>query len=138
MSPFMKGALGFLGCAGIFGAAYAIGKHVGREETLKEVEIEEKQMAVQPQPEVVPVEQPKEIVPLNEAAKEAMNAPQTIVVQQPQTAAERVRKMHGLKGKLFGGMSVVKDLLANPDEKMLTATVENGDVVVRISQKNSA
>ena len=47
MSPFMKGALGFLGCAGIFGAAYAIGKRVGREETLKEVEMEEKQIAAQ-------------------------------------------------------------------------------------------
>ncbi len=137
MSPFMKGALGFLGCAGIFGAAYAIGKHVGREETLKEVETEEKQIAAQQsEPVAAPVSEPaKTIVPLNEAAEASL-----AVQSAPQpTPAEMVRKKHGLKNKLFGGTtSVIKDLLGNPDGKKLVVTVEDGDVVARISQKNSA
>lgn len=137
MSPFMKGALGFLGCAGIFGAAYAIGKHVGREETLKEVEMEEKQIAAQQsEPVVAPVSEPaKTIVPLNEAAEASL-----AVQSAPQpTPAEMVRKKHGLKNKFFGGTtSVIKDLLGNPDGKKLVVTVEDGDVVARISQKNSA
>lgn len=137
MSPFMKGALGFLGCAGIFGAAYAIGKHVGREETLKEVEMEEKQIAAQQsEPSAAPVSEPaKTIVPLNEAAEASL-----AVQSAPQpTPAEMVRKKHGLKNKFFGGTtSVIKDLLGNPDGKKLVVTVEDGDVVARISQKNSA
>ena len=138
MSPFMKGALGFLGCAGIFGAAYAIGKHVGREETLKEVEMEEKQIAAQQVESVAsaPVSEPqKTIVPLNEAAEASL-----AVQSAPQpTPAEMVRKKHGLKNKFFGGTtSVIKDLLGNPDGKKLVVTVEDGDVVARISQKNSA
>lgn len=133
MSPFMKGVIGFVGCAGVCGAAYAIGKHVGREETLKEVELEERRMAAKKPPEPAPV-----IVKQSEVVQ---NVPEEkvediVVVQPVLTAAENVRKKHGIKNKLFGGVSVIKDLLGgNTEDKQLTMTVEDGDLVARISQK---
>lgn len=133
MSPFMKGVLGFVGCAGICGVAYAIGKHNGREETLKEVELEERRMAAQKPKEQAPVvmQQPKEVQNEPEETKENI-----IPAQQTVTAAENVRKKHGIKNKLFGGVNVIKDLLGgNTEDKQLTMTVEDGDLVARISQK---
>ena len=129
MSPFMKGVLGFVGCAGVCGAAYAIGKHVGREETLKEVELEEKYIAIQSQPQPQPE-------PVKSIQQPIVTEQESEVVETPkQTAVNQVRKMHGFKNKLFGGASVIKDLLGNPDDKQLTMTVENGDIIARISQK---
>ena len=136
MSPFLKGALGFIGCAGICTAAYQIGKFIGREETLKEVEQEERyisatqQVVVREVPVVAPQPEQKDIVTV-----ESSEETEVIPVQQPQTAVERVRKMHGFKNTIFGGTSVIKDLLKNPDGKKLVLTVEDGDVVARISQK---
>lgn len=138
MSPFMKGVLGFVGCAGVCGAAYAIGKHVGREEALKDVEIEERRMAAQ-KPQKILV--PKEITPVEEPKPEVQNEPEeksvTVIEEQPVvTAAENVRKKHGIKNKFFGGINIVKDLLGgNAEDKQLTMTVEDGDIIARISQK---
>lgn len=135
MGPFMKGVLGFVGCAGICGAAYAIGKHVGREETLKEVELEERRMAVQKPPEPIEVAQ-KDIAPKQEDAENKMEEKNTNLIQPTVTAAENVRKKHGIKNKIFGGIGVVKDLLGgNTEDKQLIMTVEDGDIVARISQK---
>jgi len=127
MSPFVKGALGFLGCAGICTVAYQIGKRAGRDEALDEVEREEKRDSKQMVIKQVPQE-----ATIVEADPIVIDAPP----QQP-TAVERVRekKFHGLKSKIFGGAGVVKDLLGNPDGKKLIVTVEDGDVVARISQK---
>ena len=127
MSPFVKGALGFLGCAGICTVAYQIGKRAGRDEALDEVEREEKRDAKQ-----TAIKQlPQEPIIVGADPIVADTSP-----QQP-TAVERVRekKFHGLKSKIFGGAGVVKDLLGNPDGKKLVVTVEDGDVVARISQK---
>lgn len=133
MSPFFKGVLGFIGCAGVCGAAYAIGKHAGREETLKEVELEERRMAAKKQSEQVQIAPKQEIVVQKEQEEKTDN---TNVVQPVVTASENVRKKHGIKNKLFGGINVVKDLLGgNTEDKQLTMTVEDGDIVARISQK---
>lgn len=128
MSPFMKGALGFLGCAGVCTVAYQIGKRVGRDEALDEVEREEKRYS---KPAVVDQAPKQEAVIVEEEPIVVDATP-----QQP-TAVERVRekKFHGLKNKIFGGAGVIKDLLGNPDGKKLVVTVEDGDVVARISQK---
>lgn len=130
MSPFMKGVLGFIGCAGVCGAAYAIGKRVGREETLREVELEEKRIAAQKKPEPAPV-----VVIEKQESEPVQEEPTEIIPVQP-TPAENVRKKHsGIKGKLFGGIGTIKDLLSSPEGKKLTMTVEDGDLVARISQK---
>lgn len=124
MSPFMKGALGFLACAGVCTAAYQIGKKAGREEALDEVEREEKRHSKSVQQTV------------QQETNQTESDPE-IVDTAPQTAVERVRekKFHGIRSKIFGGAGVVKDLLNNPDGKKLIVTVEDGDVVARISQK---
>ena len=128
MSPFTKGALGFLGCAGICTVAYQIGKRVGREEALDEVEKEETRYL---KPTAAPpVSQPEVII----------TDPDPVIVDPPPkepAVVERVRekKFHGLRNKIFGGAGVVKDLFNNPDGKKLVVTVEDGDVVARISQK---
>ena len=138
MSPFVKGALGFLGCAGICTVAYQIGKYVGREETLKDVEREEKVLAAEQKVAESIVEQKEEpvekvdILP-NGAAEVTTVSPEEQPIQQ--TAVERVRKKHGIKNKIFSGTSVIKDLLGSPDNKQITVTFEEGDVVARISQK---
>ena len=131
MSPFLKGALGFLGCAGICTAAYQIGKRVGREEVLQEVEVEEKQIKYIPAPQPVVIDQPDQtVIPLDQKSEEALSP------DEPQpSVAERVRKKHGIKNRFLTSTGVIKDLLRNPDNKKITATVEDGDVVVRISQK---
>ena len=135
MSPFMKGVLGFVGCAGICGAAYAIGKHAGREEALKEVEVEEQRMAVQKAKESVKVVEKQPDIPKEPAVIEEEPKIENVIESQP-TAAENVRKKHGVRNKFFGGVNVIKDLLGgNTDGKQLTMTVENGDIVARISQK---
>lgn len=138
MSPFLKGALGFLGCAGLAGAAYAIGKKIGREETLKEVEQEEKNIAESySQPVVIkeiPVQQNQTIIPMNENEEEVIQEEQAV----QETAVERVRnKKRGFKNNLFGGISAVKSLFGDPDGKKLVVTVEEGDVVARFSQKGA-
>jgi len=139
MSPFVKGALGFIGCAGLFGAAYAIGKKVGREETLKEVEQEEQKIAEAPVQQTIikelPVQQSPSIMPVAETESE----PAEIIPVVTETAVERVRnKRQGIKGKLFGGVNLVKDLLGgNADGKKLIVTMEDGDVVARLSQKGA-
>jgi hypothetical protein len=132
MSPFMKGVLGFVGCAGICGAAYAIGKHAGREETLKEVELEECRMAAKKlQTSTIVTQQPENTVVTPVAQNEPEEKVEPVV-----TAAENVRKKHGIKNKLFGSVGVIKDLLGgNTEDKQLTMTVEDGDLVARISQK---
>ena len=138
MSPFMKGALGFIGCAGLFGAAYAIGKKVGREETLKEVEQEEQKItAPAPQPVVI-----KEVQVQKSPSLVAVSNDEPVVVEElpvPQeTAVERVRnKNRGFKNKLFAGANAIKDLFGDPDGKKLIVTVEDGDVVARLSQKGA-
>ncbi len=131
LSPFFKGAIGFVGCASVCAIAYKIGKSVGREETLREVEQEERYIAAvqQVQPAVANESSQQTIIPLNQESAAALTD------HQPQTVAERVRKMHGFRGAIFGGTSVIKDLLKNPDGKKLVMTVENGDIVARISQK---
>ena len=129
MSPFFKGALGFLGCAGICTVAYKIGKSVGREETLKEVEQEERIMAAEKkaseQVTVIPAQQPVEQTEIEETVVESV---------QP-TPVQNVRKRHGIKNKLFGTTGVIKDLIGNPEGKQMTVTMEDGDLVARISQK---
>ena len=132
----MKGALGFIGCAGICGAAYAIGKHVGREETLKEVEMEEKRMAVKKAAETAPVAVAQPAEKSAEPVEKDIEETTAIVPQTEATPAENVRRKHGVKNKLFGGIGVIKDILGgNADGKQLTMTVEGGDLVARISQK---
>lgn len=129
MSPFMKGALGFLGCAGVCTVAYQIGKRVGREEALDDVEREERKCS---KPEVIEPAKKSEAPPIQPDEEEP------VVVDAPQaTAVERVRekKSHGLRSKIFGGAGVIKNLINNPDGKKLVVTVEDGDVVARISQK---
>lgn len=134
MSPFMKGVLGFFGCAAVTAVVYHIGKSVGREETLREIEAEEQMMALQAQP-IQPV-----IAQESDSQKaEANTTPYEIQPVQPatqqQTPVEKVRKMHGLKNKILGGGGIIKDLLQNPDNKKVLITVEEGDIVARISPK---
>ena len=137
MSPFVKGALGFLGCAGICAAAYKIGKSVGHEEALKEVEMEEQRCMAAQTVVVREVPAAPQQTPVTTAIIPASEPQEIIPAEQPQTIVERVRekKMHGLRGTIFGGTSVIKDLMKNPDGKKLTLTVEDGDIVARISQK---
>ena len=45
MSPFMKGALGFLGCAVVCKVVYEIGKRKGKQEV-----IDENKVALDPEP----------------------------------------------------------------------------------------
>lgn len=133
MTPLMKGILGFVGCAGVCGAAYAIGKHVGREETLKEVELEELRMAVKKP--VEPAKTENDTKTDTTESTEVKNE-QATSVQPIVTPSENVRKKHGIKNKLFGGVGMIKDILGgNTEDKKLTMTVEDGDIVARISQK---
>lgn len=129
MSPYLKGALGFLGCAGICTVAYKIGKSVGREETLKEVEQEERIMAAEKK-----AAEPVVVVQTQQPEEQIEVAEQAVETQLP-TPVQNVRKRHGFKNKIFGTTSVIKDLIGNPDGKQLTMTVEDGDIVARISQK---
>ena len=134
MSPFVKGALGFIGCAGICAAAYKIGKSVGREEALKEVEQEERYIAASIPQRTVIQEVPAPAVTTEQPAQ----ASNVEIIPVP-TPVERIRekKMHGIRG-IFGGTSAIKDLMKNPDGKKLTLTVEEGDIVARISQKEGS
>lgn len=138
LSPFVKGALGFVGCAGVCAIAYKIGKSVGREETLREVDIverEEKFAQAQVQQKMIIQEAPPVKSDISSASA-IIPIPETPEVIVPdQSTAEKIRKMHGWRGTIFGGTSVIKDLLRNPDGKKLVLTVEDGDVVARISQK---
>lgn len=127
MSPFLKGVIGFLGCAGLCTAVYSVGKAVGREQALRDIELEECHAQKEKNTvSVVTSDDPKTtvLVPID-----------SDISQPKETAVERVRKMKGFKNTLFGGTSVVKELLKNPDNKKLTVTVENGEIVARIAQK---
>ena len=133
MSPFFKGVLGFFGCAAVTAVVYHIGKSVGREETLREIEAEERAMAVPVQAQVsAPQEQSAD---QQENVENAAPVAVPAVVQPQQTPVEKVRKMHGIKNKIFGGGGIIKDLLQNPDNKKVLITVEDGDIVARISPK---
>lgn len=116
MSPFMKGALGFLGCAAVCKVVYEIGKRKGKQELISDIER-------QTEPEHEEHE--------NKESEESGETRQTVIDGK----VEKVRRMHGIKNTLFGGGRVIKDLLRNPDGKQLTVTVEDGDVVARISSK---
>lgn len=116
MSPFMKGALGFLGCAAVCKVVYEIGKRKGKQEVINDIER-------QTEPEHEEHE--------NKESEESGETRQTVIDGK----VEKVRRMHGIKSTLFGGGRVIKDLLRNPDGKQLTVTVEDGDVVARISSK---
>lgn len=120
MNSYAKGAIGFLGCAALCGLVYEIGKRNGRNETLDELERQE-------------------YIPENTTRKEEPEETSGNQQEQQQTViegkVEKVRRMHGIKNTIFGSGSVIKDLLRNPDGKQLTVTVENGDVVARISKK---
>lgn len=133
MSPFFKGVLGFFGCAAVTAVVYHIGKSVGREETLREIEAEERAMAVPVQAQVSATQEQT----TDQQENVENTAPVTVpaVVQPQQTPVEKVRKMHGIKNKIFGGGGIIKDLLQNPDNKKVLITVEDGDIVARISPK---
>ena len=131
MSPFLKGVLGFFGCAAVTAVVYHIGKNAGREETLREIEAEERAMAIQQpiQTVTVPEQSNNQQENVENAAPVAI---QPVVQQSP---VEKVRKMHGFKNKILGGGGIIKDLLQNPDNKKVLITVEEGDIVARISPK---
>ena len=133
MSPFFKGVLGFFGCAAVTAVVYHIGKSVGREETLREIEAEERAMAVPVQAQVSATQEQT----TDQQENVENTAPVTVpaVVQPQQTPVEKVRKMHGIQNKIFGGGGIIKDLLQNPDNKKVLITVEDGDIVARISPK---
>lgn len=116
MSPFMKGAIGFLGCAAVCKVVYEIGKRKGKQEVIDDIERQ------------------TELEHDDHETKEAEENGETkqVVIDGK---VEKVRRMHGIKNTLFGGGRVIKDLLKNPDGKQLTVTVEDGDVVARISSK---
>lgn len=116
MSPFVKGALGFLGCAAVCKVVYELGKRQGKQEVIDDIERQ--------------AESDRE----DHETKEAEENGETrqVVIDGK---VEKVRRMHGIKSTLFGGGRVIKDLLKNPDGKQLTVTVEDGDVVARISSK---
>ena len=116
MSPFMKGALGFLGCAAVCKVVYELGKRKGKQEVIDDIE----RQADQDQEEHE-----------GKDTDENGETRQTVIDGK----VEKVRRMHGLKSTLFGGGRVIKGLLRNPDGKQLTVTVEDGDVVARISSK---
>lgn len=116
MSPFMKGALGFLGCAAVCKVVYEIGKRKGKQEVIDDIERQ-----------VEPEQEEHESKDAEENSE-----PRQVVIDGK---VEKVRRMHGIKNTLFGGGRVIKDLLKNPDGKQLTVTVEDGDVVARISSK---
>ena len=117
MSPYMKGALGFLGCAAICKVVYELGKRKGKQEVIDDIERQTEQ------------EQQEDS---ESKETEVNNETRQVVVDGK---VEKVRRMHGIKSTLFGGGRVIKDLLKNPDGKQLTVTVEDGDVVARISSK---
>lgn len=116
MSPFMKGALGFLGCAAVCKVVYEIGKRKGKQEVIDDIERQTDQEQQEHE---------------NKESEESGETRQTVIDGK----VEKVRRMHGIKNTLFGGGRVIKDLLKNPDGKQLTVTVEDGDVVARISSK---
>lgn len=131
MSPFFKGVLGFLGCAAVSALVYHIGKNAGREETLREIEEEERAAAVP-----IPV-QAVTVPETTDVQQDNVENTAPIIVQpanQP-TPVEKVRKMHGLKNKILGGGGIIKDLLQNPDNKKVVITVDDGDIVARISPR---
>lgn len=134
MSPFMKGVLGFFGCAAVTAVVYHIGKSAGREETLREIEAEEQMMALQAQPVQPAITQEPDSQKTEANTTSYEIQPIQPAVQQ-QTPVEKVRKMHGLKNKILGGGGIIKDLLQNPDNKKVLITVEEGDIVARISPK---
>lgn len=117
MSPFMKGALGFLGCAAVCKVVYEIGKRKGKQEVIDDIERH-----------VGPEQQEDG----ESKETEANNETRQVVIDGK---VEKVRRMHGIKNTLFGSGRVIKDLLKNPDGKQLTVTVEDGDVVARISSR---
>lgn len=116
MSPFMKGAIGFLGCAAVCKVVYEIGKRKGKQEIIDDIERQ------------------TELEHDDHETKDTEENGETrqVVIDGK---VEKVRRMHGIKNTLFGGGRVIKDLLKNPDGKQLTVTVEDGDVVARISSK---
>lgn len=130
MSPFFKGVLGFFGCAAVTAVVYHIGKSVGREETLREIEAEERAMAAVPAPAQQVIQEPQ-----NEQQENAENAAPVAVQPAQPTPVEKVRKMHGFKNKILGSGGIIRDLLQNPDNKKVLITVEEGDIVARISPK---
>lgn len=136
MSPFLKGALGFLGCAIVGTAIFKIGEAVGKEKALKAIEDEERYMEMAHAAAQAQKQAPKQTndAPEVEQDTEPVVEQQPIVVDPKPSAVENVRKMRGFKNTLFGGTSIIKDLLKNPDGKKLVVTVENGEVVARISQ----
>lgn len=125
MSPFMKGALGFLGCAGICAIFYQIGKAAGREETLREVEIEERIATAERKAVKTELTDGNQVLGVVEVPQESENPP----------VAEKVRKKHAIKDKIFGGFRAAKDLLKNLGDKQLIVTVENEDILARITPK---
>ena len=116
MSPFMKGALGFLGCAAVCKVVYEIGKRKGKQEVIDDIERQTEQEQEDHE---------------NKDTEENSETRQVVIDGK----VEKVRRMHGIKNTLFGGGRVIKDLLKNPDGKQLTVTVEDGDVVARISSR---
>ena len=134
MSPFMKGALGFIGCAGVCAAAYAIGKSVGREETLKEIDMAEReerieqakamsQQVVQENQETVE----QEIISVPE------NEEQEVLPAIRPTTVEKLRRKRSLKSSFLGSFGVIKDLFRHPDNTKITITSDNGEACIRIS-----
>lgn len=131
MSPFFKGVLGFFGCAAVTAVVYHIGKSVGREETLREIEAEERAMTAQQPIQTTAASEQQDI-----QQEKTENASPVAVQPVAQTSpVEKVRKMHGLKNKILGGGGIIKDLLQNPDNKKVVITVDEGDIVARISPR---
>lgn len=131
MSPFFKGVLGFFGCAAVTAVVYHIGKSVGREETLREIEAEERAMTAQQPIQTTAASEQQDI-----QQEKTENASPVAVQPVAQTSpVEKVRKMHGLKNKILGGGGIIKDLLQNPDNKKVVITVDDGDIVARISPR---
>jgi len=131
MSPFFKGVLGFFGCAAVTAVVYHIGKSVGREETLREIEAEESAMTAQQPIQTIAVPEQQD-TQQEKAENTSPVAAQPVAQPSP---VEKVRKMHGLKNKILGGGGIIKDLLQNPDNKKVVITVDEGDIVARISPR---
>ena len=138
MNAYMKGAIGFFGCAAVCTVSYQIGKHVGREEALREITYAEL-----PVPSTAEIE--KRIHVTTTESENTQEEP-TPVVNDSQTTLvpvipkkrsrfmDKLRAVREIKDAVVEGGSVIKDILRNPDGKKMTMAVENDEAVIRISE----
>jgi len=125
-NPYIAGAIGFLGTAAVCAVAYCLGKKAGREEAERECYYEYEEVPEQPQ--VVKKENGSDISTTEE--------PESVAEEKP--VMRQIRKKPAKKSwfnSVKSTTGAIHDLLKNPDGKKATVTVEDGEIVCRIAQR---